>query len=121
MGRPVISIVSARTGDPFLATVDTGFNGALLTSKIDAPTLGVRIADTHLEVELGDGRRVLLQRGRLGIVWLGNNLEVDVFISGEPSRGGDGRPVALIGAGLLTPHLSMVDYGAKTVDIETQD
>ena len=120
IGRPLVSIVSLATGDPFLATVDTGFNGALMTSAFDAPTLGVRIIDSTLRVELGDGRSVVLRSGRLKLRWLGIERDVDVYLSDEPSRGSEGRPVALIGSRLLAPHLLLVDYGAQTVEIETQ-
>ena len=108
------------TGDPFLAAVDTGFNGALLTSAMDAPTLGVRRVGKAERVVMGDGRSVLLQQGRIVLDWLGAHREVDVFISDVPSRGGEG-PLALIGALLLSPHLLQVDYAAQTVEIETQD
>ena len=121
IGRPIVSVVSVMTGDPFLATVDTGFNGALLTSIEDAPALGVRFAAQIADVELGDGRSVSLRKGRIVPHWLGARREVDVFISDEPTRGGEGRPVALLGARLLAPHLLLVDYGAMTVEIETQD
>ena len=120
IGRAIVSIVSVTTGDPFLATVDTGFNRALLTSTQDAPTLGVRLGQKNQPVVLGDGRSVLLQRGNLVIDWLGARREVDVHIGDEPSRGGDGRPLALIGALVLSPHLLLVDYAAQTVEIETQ-
>ena len=120
IGRPLVAIVSAITGDPFLATVDTGFNGALLTSIADAPTLGVRLSDQSEQVELGDGRQVRLRLGRLALDWLGSRREIDVYVSNEPSQSGEGRPVALIGARLLEPNLLLIDYGAATVEIESQ-
>lgn len=121
MGRPIVSVVSLATGDPFLATIDTGFNGAMITSAFDAPRLGVQLSDQQIEVELGDSRLVALRVGRIKLLWLGQQCEIDILISDEPPRGGEGRPMALIGAELLMPHLLMVDYGAKTVDIEAQD
>ena len=120
IGRPIVSVALAN-GDAFLATVDTGFNGAVMTSVQDAPTLGVRLVDKIEHVVLGDGRSVPVQMGRVVLDWLGGRREVDVLIGDEPSRGGDGRPVALIGAVLLSPHLLLVDYAAQTVEIETQD
>ena len=92
-----------------------------MISAADAPTIGVRISGKTRQVELGDGRSIGLRVGRVVLSWLGAKREIDVFISDEPSRGGEGRPLALIGAGLLAPHLLLVDYGAATVDIETQD
>ena len=79
------------------------------------------MTDKMLRVELGDGRTIPLRAGRVVLNWLGVVREVDVYVSDEPSHGGEGRPLALIGAELLSPHLLMVDYAAKTVDIETQD
>lgn len=121
IGRPLISVISIASGDPFVATVDTGFNGTLLTSAEDAPALGVRFLGQVERVELGDGRMVNLRLGLLTVDWLGSHREVDVFVSDAPSRGGEGRPVALVGAQLLAPHLLLVDYRAGTVEIETQD
>lgn len=121
LGRPVIPVVSAKTGDPFLATVDTGFNGTILTSAFDAPSLGVQMTAKMLRVQLGDGRTIPIRAGRLILTWLGSDREVDVYVSDEPPSGGESRPIALIGAELLSPHLLMVDYAAMTVDIETQD
>lgn len=120
LGRPIVSVVSASTGDPFLAPIDTGFNGWLMVSADDAPSIGVRTIVDLQSVQMGDGRSVLVRRGRVVLDWLGARREVEVFISDEPSRGGEGRPVALIGAELLAPHLLLVDYGARTVEIETQ-
>ena len=120
LGRPIVSVVSASSGDPFLAMVDTGFNGWLMVSSVDAPSIGVRIARDLRSVQMGDGRAVSVRSGRVVLDWLGSRIEVEVFISDEPSRGGEGRPIALVGAELLVPHLLLVDYRAKTVEIETQ-
>ncbi len=121
LGRPIVVLISIATGDPFIALVNTGFNGSLMISGNDVPTLGVRIIQDFETLRMADGRSVQVRSGRLVVEWLGQRREVAVFVSDEPSRFVEGQPIALIGAELLLPHLLMVDYGAKTVDIETQD
>lgn len=121
LGRPIVALVSLATGDPFIALIDTGFNGWLMVSGADAPTLGVRFIQDFETLRMADGRSVQVRSGRLVVEWLGRRREIEVFVSDEPSQAGEGQPIALIGAELLVPHLLMVDYGAKTVDIETQE
>ena len=94
-----------------------------MIATADAPSIGVNVAPDArvVRVELGDGRTELVRSGRISLHWLGTRRDLEVFLTDGPSRFREGTPIALIGAELLMPHLLMVDYGAKSVDIETQD
>lgn len=117
-GRPVVRI-EGKT-DSFLLVVDTGFNGDLMISRSAADTLGMTLSDDETSVELGDGTTASVFEGRTTIPWLGAERRVRVLVSDtwQPSNE---VPSGLLGTELMTPHLLFVDFGARTVEIETQD
>ncbi len=118
--RPLIRLRILARDDEALATVDTGFNGQLMMTDGDARRWRVTLLDNAEKVELGHGLQVDVQLGEVDIMWMERKRRATVFISerSEPTR--DGEPVVLIGTSLLTPHLLLVDFEARTVEIETQ-
>jgi predicted aspartyl protease len=118
--RPLVRLRFVGCEDDVLATVDTGFNGQLMMILGDARRLGVSMHKDAEEVELGHGEKISVQLGTARIAWLERERAVAVLVSqrSEPTR--DGEPVVLIGTRLLTPHLLLVDFEARTVEIETQ-
>ena len=119
-GRPVVRVAVVGRDDEALAIVDTGFNGEVMLVEGDAPAVGVVWRDEGESVELGHGESVNVRLGRLRIRWLDRERDVSVLVGErrEPTRAGE--PVMLIGTQLLSPHLLLVDFEARTVEIETQ-
>jgi predicted aspartyl protease len=120
-GRPVLRIGRVDGGDEFLAVVDTGFNGELLVSEEDIERIGVAVSRVAATVELAGGILHDVVQAKIEIMWMGRSRLVDVFISIEPTlRKPIDEPIALIGTGLLRPHLLLIDFDAGTVEIEGQ-
>ena len=117
-GRPVIRVEGKL--DSILVVVDTGFNGDLLLAREAARLLGVDPVSKETEIELGDGRTVVVNEARATITWLEQNRRVRVLVSDDWTSVGD-APVGLLGTELLVPHLLLVDFADGTVEIETQD
>lgn len=117
-GRPTIRL--RGTSDDFLVIVDTGFNGNLLLTRSAAQMLGVDPQRDETEVELGDGTRAQLYEADARLNWLGESRRVRVLVSNTwiPTRADD--PVGLLGTALLDPHLLLVDFASRSVEIETQ-
>ena len=121
-GRPVVRIGRADGGDDFLAVVDTGFNGELLVSSEDVPRIGVAASRVVATVELAGGLLQDVEQAKIEIMWMGRSRLVDIFIGIEPAvRKSTDEPIALIGTGLLRPHLMLIDFQSGTVEIERQD
>ena len=115
--RPVIRINGKH--ESILVVVDTGFNGALMLTRTAANLLGADPIRRETEVELGDGRTVLVKEANALIPWLGRERRVRVLVSDAWAPVGD-EPVGLLGTELLAPHLLLVDFTEGTVEIETQ-
>ena len=71
------------------------------------------------KIELGDGTIAEVFRTETKLNWLGEDRYVRVRISQGWVAAPD-EPAALVGTGLLTPHLLLVDFGRATIEIETQ-
>jgi predicted aspartyl protease len=118
LGRPVIRIEHRDIS--ILAVIDTGFNGELMVPAATALSLGVAFSMEVTTVELGNGARASVRDGEATINWLDDTRRVRVFVSESWLPTGD-APQGLLGTGLLTPHLLLIDFERKTVEIETQD
>jgi predicted aspartyl protease len=120
-GRPVVRIAHMQGEDEFLAIVDTGFNGQLLVSESDLLQFGPGTTRVSATVEVAGGLVQEVERAYYQIMWMGKSRLVDVIISIDTRRlsAGD-EPIALIGTGLLKPHLLLIDFDAGTVEIEGQ-
>lgn len=115
-GRPVVRI---EAGDGLLLVIDTGFNGDLMITRAAATAIGVTPVSREMDVELGDGSIGRVHQGRVQLPWLGEDRAVRVLVSNAWTTTGD-EPVGLIGTELLTPHLLLIDFAARTVEIATQ-
>ncbi len=107
-------------GDDLLLVVDTGFNGDLMVTRRAASVLGVDAQSDEADVELGDGTTARLLEGATTIDWLDEKRRVRVFIADAWATVADG-PDGLLGTNLLSPHLLLIDFAARTVEIETVD
>jgi predicted aspartyl protease len=119
-GRPVVALETA-TREPFIALVDTGFNGELMVSELDAKLLGFEVSSTSHEAVLAGEQRSRLYEGTGLVSWMGAPRRVRLLVSVNPPTRGvrpETDPVAMIGTGLLTPHLLLIDYRTGTVEIE---
>ena len=116
-GRPVVRIEGKH--DSVLVMVDTGFNGDLMVTRAAARQLGVDPDEDETVVELGDGRRVTLMEARATIRWLDKDRRARILVSDTWQTIGD-APAGLLGTEFLTPHLLLVDFETRTVEIETQ-
>lgn len=116
-GRPIVRLDLTR--ESLLLVVDTGFNGDLLVTRSAADLLGVTPTARETDVELGDGTIASLNQGRAVVPWLGSQRVVRVLVSDTWTTTPD-APVGLLGTDLLTPHLLLVDFDARSVEIETQ-
>lgn len=107
--------------DSFLALVDTGFNGELHMTRAAALQLGFSLLGAHDVVEFADGRSENVAVGDGVIDWLDGTRRVRILASPDPPRlrvAREGEPVALLGTGLLVPHILLIDFDAGTVEIE---
>ena len=102
-----------------LLLVDTGFNGDLLLSAPAARALAIWGIGRTRTIELGDGTAAELRQERAQIAWLGTAREVRALVADSWQPRGD-DPVGLIGTELITPHLLLIDFAARSVEIETQ-
>jgi predicted aspartyl protease len=121
--RPLVRVKLVGAEDSFLALVDTGFNGNLLLTRTVAIQLGFCLRKDTDVVEFADGRSEAVTAGYGVIEWLGGVRRVEIFASSDPQRPRiprDGEPVALLGTGLLAPHILLIDFEAGTVEIERQ-
>jgi predicted aspartyl protease len=119
--RPLLRSKRPNGADDVLALLDTGFNGELLCDRIVASYLGVVASGQPERVELAGGVERVAQSGWLRVAWLGRERQVQVLVTAdEPGPQRDGEPIALVGGALLAPSLVLLDYGAGTVEIETQ-
>jgi predicted aspartyl protease len=120
-GRPVVRIGRADGDDDFLAVVDTGFNGELLVAEEDVERIGGAVSRVAATVELAGGLIHEVVQAKIEIVWMGRSRLVDIFIGIQPTaRKSIDEPIALIGTGLLRPHLLLIDFDVGTVEIEGQ-
>ena len=117
-GRPVIRVEGKL--ESTLVVVDTGFNGDLLLAREAARLLEVDPVSKETEIELGDGRTVVVNKARATITWLEQARRVRVLVSNDWITTGD-APVGLLGTDLLAPHLLLIDFADGTVEIETQE
>ena len=117
-GRPVIRVEGKL--ESILVVVDTGFNGDLLLAREAARLLEVDPVSKETEIELGDGRTVVVNKARATITWLEQARRVRVLVSNDWITTGD-APVGLLGTDLLAPHLLLIDFADGTVEIETQE
>jgi predicted aspartyl protease len=119
--RPVVRVTLAERDESLLALVDTGFNGDLHVTESVALRFGFERTSFDSEVALADGNSVKVVRGRGTIQWLGKLRRVQVFIADDPrTHPREGEPDALLGTGLLSPHVLLVDFTAMTIEIESQ-
>ena len=123
--RPVVRVTTPGDEIGLLALLDTGFNGELLCNVDAARALKIKPQGDVTRVELAGGLRQDAQYGWLQIVWLGLPRLVRVLVSSNAADArllpNDDEPVALLGTGLLWPHLVLLDFSAGTVEIEALD
>ena len=119
--RPVVRLLLADRDESFLALVDTGFNGELYVTDSVALRLGFERTSNDTPVRLAGDKIVTVVRSAGRIKWLGRELRVQVLIAADTGgRQIEGEPDALLGTGLLSPHILLVDFTAMTVEIEPQ-
>jgi predicted aspartyl protease len=121
--RPLIRVPIPDRDRSFLALVDTGFNGWLLMEAGDAVSLGFVLSELAVSVEFAGRGRSHLGVAHGYIVWFGRRHRVEVLMStaraGRPAS--PDEPVALLGTRLLRPHQLKVDFGDRTVAIESRE
>lgn len=117
--RPLVRIERPDGFESFLALLDTGFNGEVFVAIADVERLGFRLRSGFSTFEDASGQIKTVQRGAGEIMWLGERRRVEVFIATEPppARQAD-DPVALVGTGLLTANMLLIDFPAATIEIE---
>lgn len=118
--RPLVRLELPGDSVGVLALLDTGFNGELIVPRDHVLELGFQARGGVAVVELAGGHRNEFQRGRGTIIWLGQERQVEILISSEPTIMREGDPVAIVGTRLLAPHLLLIDFGARTVEVEAQ-
>ncbi len=119
--RPLVRVALAERDESLLALVDTGFNGELYVTESVARRFGFERTSFDSEVALAGGNSAKVSRGRGSIRWLGQQRRVQVFIVDDPrTHPREGEPDALLGTGLLSPHILLVDFTAMTIEIEAQ-
>ena len=118
--RPLVRLQLLEVGEEFLALIDTGFNGELMMGVDAARETGVVFDEKLATVEYASGEVREVFEGRLEIHWLGRRHRVSVLVSDSIPPPRTDAPVAMIGTRLLRPHLLFIDFGAETLEIETQ-
>ena len=120
--RPYMRVEYPGADDGFIALLDTGFNGELFLEEPAAFQLGVQLRGTSELVHLASGPVQEVRRGVVTIRWLGvvRRAEVLVAVVGsvKPRRADD--PIALVGTALLNPHLVLLDFANRTIEIESE-
>ena len=116
-GRPVVRLDGKD--DSILVTVDTGFNGDLMVTREAAKVLGVDVTEIKSKIELGDGTIARVHESPALLSWLGELRSTTVFVADTWTTSPD-APSGLLGTRLLSPHLLLVDFDGRTVEIETQ-
>ena len=120
LGRPLVRVRPVGQADDCLSIVDSGFNGEMMMGMHAALALRVVLFPDAVDVELGTGAIERVLEGKLPIQWLDEIRVAKVLVSfGWPAPRPD-APIALIGTRLLHPHLLRIDFGADTLEIETQ-
>ena len=116
-GRPVVRMRS--TGDDLLIVVDTGFDGALLATRTAAKALGINPLGRTSSIELGDGSVSEVYEAIAALSWLEERRSVRVLVADtwEPPAE---APQGLLGTELLSPHLLLIGFSSRTVEIETR-
>jgi predicted aspartyl protease len=102
-----------------LLTIDTGFNGDLLLAASAASALGFASEAEVTTIELGDGTTTAITEGEFEMSWLSQMRKIRLLVSPNWHPVGD-DPVGLIGTKFLAPHLLLIDFEARSVEIETQ-
>lgn len=120
LGRPLVRLKLPRGQDDLLAIIDTGFNGELMMSLSVARSLAMPLENDLVPIELGTGTIERVYVGQLDVRWLEQEQRLRVLVSKTWPAPRPDAPVALIGTRLLRPHLLMIDFGADTLEIETQ-
>lgn len=121
--RPLVRVSRADGEDAFLALVDTGFNGDLYMAESVARQLGFELRAGKTIVELADRRFQLIRHAKGTIRWLGGPRRVEVFVAPDQEQNrplGPDEPVALLGTGLLSPNVLLLDFSDMTIEIEAQ-
>ena len=106
--------------DDLLLMIDTGFNGDLMLSRAGAHQLDLSVSGETSAVVLGDGSSVFVHLMRATVDWLSVHRAVEVLVSDSWLPAAD-EPLGLLGTRLLTPHLLLVDFAERTVEIETSE
>ena len=120
LGRPLVRLSDVGVNnEEILALVDTGFNGGLMMGHQLAKALEVELDEDSVRVELGNGAAANVHQGYVELIWLGRRRTAQVFASANWVQRDPDAPAALLGTGLLRPHLLLVDFEAATVEIET--
>jgi predicted aspartyl protease len=118
--RPLARVKLLKRDEELLALIDTGFNGELMMGLDAARVKGVEFDEKLATDEYASGEIRDVFEGRLEIQWPGQRRRVSVLVSDVIPPPKADAPAALIGTRLLRPHLLMIDFGADTLEIETQ-
>jgi predicted aspartyl protease len=113
-------VIRMAIGDrDLLLTVDTGFNGDMLLAASAAASVGLTTDAAFTNIELGDGTTATLAETEYDMSWLDRRRLIRVRISSDWAPRGD-DPVGLVGTKLISPHLLLIDFEARSVEIEAQ-
>lgn len=106
--------------DGFTALLDTGFNGELLVSRSEINCLGITLLGAVEEAELAGGVRQQVEMGHCTIDWFGSKRKVEVLVAANDTErpGSSEDPAALVATALLSPHLLLIDFAARSIEIE---
>ncbi len=110
----------AGRDEDLLVMIDTGFNGDLMLSSPGARILGLELTGEATPIELGDGSNVVVHIIRTTIDWLEDRRAVEALVADAWHPMAD-APLGLVGTRLLSPHLLLVDFADRTVEIETSE
>jgi hypothetical protein len=80
---------------------------------------GIAEGSSVTDVEFGDGRLSQVAQNRVDALWLGESRRITILIADTWMPRAD-DPLSLVGTGLLSPHLLLIDCGHRLVEIETQ-
>ena len=120
LGRPVVRI-EIPDRDGLLAVVDTGFNRSLLLLATEAQAMGFVVTEDAETVELGTAAKARVLRARGMIRWRDRTIQVEALVADEPMpTSGRDAARALVGTELLANCILLVDFVARSVEIEDQ-